>query len=162
MKFEEMAREIIHENKFLCLSTVNQQGEVWSTPLSYSIDTEYNFYITTAIDSVHIDNIRTNPKVAFSIYDSTRRVSDIDGVQIKGLMGEVEHDKLPEIVKQYYLQVFPDPEERTEWEAEWQHFTEDVAPVYRFFQIIPLEIYKRDTSTDEVDRRVKIELKDLI
>lgn len=158
MDFTKMAWDLIHNNRFLSLATTNRKGEVWITPLSYSVDSEYNFYITTAIDSLHIDNIKENPFVAFSIYDSTRRVSDIDGLQIKGIMGQVENSQLPSIVKNYYLQVFPDPIERAEWEADWQHFTEDDFPVYRFFQITPIEMYKRDTSTDEVDRRVMIDL----
>ena len=74
------------------------------------------------------------------------------------MRGQVENSQLPSIVKNYYLQVFPDPIERAEWEADWQHFTEDDFPVYRFFQITPIEMYKRDTSTDEVDRRVMIDL----
>lgn len=162
MNFTRMAKEIIIGNRFLSLATCNEQGEVWSTPLSYSIDENYNFYITTATDSLHINHIKENPYVAFSIFDSTRRVSNIDGLQIKGIMGEVERDKLPDIVKQYYLQVFPDLEERIEWETPWEHFVEDEFPVYRFFQIVPIEIYKRDTSTDEVDRRVSIDINQLI
>lgn len=161
MNFTEMAKNIIRDNRFLSLATRNARGEVWATPLSYSTDPDYNFYITTAVDSIHIDHVRENPYVAFSIFDSTRRVSDIDGVQIRGIMGEVEKSKLPEVVTQYYLQVFPDSEERKEWETPWEHFTEDTFPVYRFFQIVPLEIYKRDTSTDEVDRRVQIDINEL-
>jgi len=161
MTFTEMAREIIHSNRFLSLATRNSNGEVWATPLSYSIDSNYNFYFTTAVDSTHIDHIRENPYVAFSIFNSTRRVSDIDGVQIKGIVGEVEKEQLAEVVKQYYLQVFPDPEERSEWEAPWEHFLEDDFPVYRFFQITPTEIYKRDTDNDEVDRRVQINIQEL-
>jgi uncharacterized protein YhbP (UPF0306 family) len=161
MTFTEMARDIIKNNRFLSLATRNSSGEVWATPLSYSIDGEYNFYFTTAVDSIHINHIRENPYVAFAIFDSTRCVSAIDGVQIKGIVGEVERERLPEIVKQYYLQVFPDTKERSEWEAPWEHFTEAEFPVYRFFQIMPLEIYKRDTDNDTVDRRVKIELNEL-
>jgi uncharacterized protein YhbP (UPF0306 family) len=161
MTFAEMAKDIIKSNRFLSLATTNNKGEVWATPLSYSIDADYNFYITTAVDSIHVDHIRDNPYVAFSIFDSTRRVSDIDGMQIKGIMGEVERENLPEVVKQYYLQVFPDADERAEWEAPWEHFTEDEFPVYRFFQIAPIEIHKRDTSTDEVDRRVQIDVAEL-
>lgn len=162
MNFTKMAKEIIKGNRFLSLATCNAQGEVWATPLSYSTDDNFNFYITTATDSIHVEHIKENPYVAFSIFDSNRRVSDIDGVQIKGIMGEVERDKLPEIVTQYYLQVFPDLDERLEWETSWEHFTKDDFPVYRFFQIVPTEIYKRDTSTDEVDRRVSIDIEDLV
>jgi uncharacterized protein YhbP (UPF0306 family) len=160
-KFTEMARDIIKNNKFLSLATRNNKGEVWATPLSYSIDADINFYFTTAIDSVHIDHIRENPYVAFSIFNSTRNVSDIDGVQIKGIVGEVERDKLLEIVPEYYHQVFPDPIERKEWEADWENFTKDEFPVYRFFKIVPIEIYKRDTDNVDVDRRVQINIDDL-
>jgi len=157
----EMAKEIIKSNKFLSLATRNNKGEVWATPLSYSTDADCNFYFTTAVDSIHIDHIRENPYVAFSIFDSTRSVSDIDGLQIKGIVGEVEKERLPDIVKEYYQQVFPDPEERAEWEAEWEYFTKDEFPVYRFFQIMPLEIYKRDTDNVDVDRRVQIDILEL-
>lgn len=156
-----MARDIIKNNRFFSLATRNKKGDVWATPLSYSVDKDYNFYFTTAIDSIHIDHIRENPYVAFSIFNSTRRVSDIDGLQIKGIVGEVEREKLSIIVKEYYLQVFPDADERTEWEAPWENFTKDDFPVYRFFQIVPLEIYKRDTDNDEVDRRVQIDINEL-
>jgi uncharacterized protein YhbP (UPF0306 family) len=161
MTFTEMAKDIIKNNRFLSLATRNIKGDVWATPLSYSVDKDYNFYFTTAIDSIHIDHIRENPYVAFSIFNSTRRVSDIDGLQIKGIVGEVERDKLPQIVKEYYLQVFPDADERAEWESPWENFTKDDFPVYRFFQIVPLEIYKRDTDNDEVDRRVQIDIEEL-
>ena len=161
MTFVQMAKDIIVGNRFLSLATCNRKGEVWATPLSYSTDKDFNFYFTTAIDSIHIDHIKENPYVTFSIFDSTRRVSDIDGMQIKGIVGEVERVKLPEIVKEYYLQVFPDPNERAEWEAPWEHFLEDEFPVYRFFQIAPIEIYKRDTDNDDVDRRVQIDIQSL-
>jgi uncharacterized protein YhbP (UPF0306 family) len=161
MTFTEMARDIIKNNRFLSLATRNNNGDVWATPLSYSVDEDYNFYFTTAIDSIHIDHVRENPYVAFSIFNSTRRVSDIDGLQVKGIVGEVEKKDLPKIVKEYYRQVFPDTDERSEWEAPWEYFTEDDFPVYRFFQIVPLEIYKRDTDNDEVDRRVQIDIEHL-
>jgi uncharacterized protein YhbP (UPF0306 family) len=158
MTFTEMAKNIIKNNKFLSLATCNNKGEVWIAPLSYSVDNDLNFYFTTAVDSIHIDHIRENPYVAFSIFNSTKNVSDIDGLQFKGVAGEVERSKLASIVPEYYKQVFPDPTEREEWESSWEHFTIDVFPVYRFFQIIPIEIYKRDTENDDVDRRVQISI----
>lgn len=154
----DLTRKILKENKFLSLATTNKEGEVWAAPLSYAIDESYNFYFVTALDSIHIQHIRKNPYIAFSIFNSTLRVSDIDGLQIKGIVGEVEKNELPSIVKMYYQQVFPDIEERKEWEAEPEQFTKDDFPVYRFFQIVPTEIYKRDTDNTEVDRRVQINI----
>ena len=157
----QSARNILGENKFLSLATYDKSGNVWATPLSYAIDEEYNLYFTTAVDSTHVEHIKKNPYVSFSIFNSTLRVSDIDGLQIKGLVGEVEKADLPRIVKMYYKQVFPDEAERKEWEAQPEYFTSDEFPVYRFFQILPLEIYKRDTENTEVDRRVEININEL-
>ena len=154
----DLAARIIKENRFLSLATTNKKGEIWATPLSYSYDEGCNFYVTTAVDSVHINHVRANPYVAFSIFDSTRRVSDIDGIQVYGIMGEVEPNELERIVKAYYLHVFPDPNERKLWEAPAEYFTKDEFPVYRFYQIKPINLYKRDTENIDVDRRVEIDI----
>lgn len=157
----KMTKEILKNNKFLSLATVDNEGNVWSTPLSYYADANYNFYFTSELDSKHIINIMDNPKVSFTIFDSTKRVSDIDGLQITGIVGEVEKDKLEEVVKNYYQEVFKDPEERKLWEAPASYFLQNEVPIYRFFQIMPLEIYKRDTENLDADRRLKIDIETL-
>ena len=154
----EMTKELIEGNKFLSLATVDNDGNLWSTPLSYSYDEDYNFYFTSELDSQHIINIIDNPNVSFTIFDSTRRVSDVDGLQIRGIVGEVAKKDLEEVVKNYYSFVFKDPEERKEWEAPYTYFLEDNKPIYRFFQIMPIEIYKRDTEYLDGDRRIKIDI----
>lgn len=154
----EMTKEIIENNKFLSLATVDNDGKVWSTPLSYSFDDNYNFYFTSELDSKHIINIMDNPEVSFTIFDSTKRVSDIDGLQIRGIVGQVDKNELEKVVKNYYESVFKDPDERKEWEAPYTYFLEDKKPIYRFFQIMPIEIYKRDTENLDLDRRIKIDI----
>ena len=154
----EMTKDLIKENKFLSLATIDNDGNLWTTPLSYSYDNEYNFYFTSELDSQHIINIIDNPNVSFTIFDSTKRVSDVDGLQVRGIVGEVDKEKLEEVVKNYYQFVFKDPEERKEWEAPYTYFLENNKPIYRFFQIMPTEIYKRDTEYLDGDRRVKIDI----
>lgn len=156
-----LAGEIIKSNKFLSLATSDKCGNVWSTPLSYSWDCECNFYFTTALDSKHIKNIRLNPYVSFSIFDSTRKVSEIDGLQIKGLVGEVERTELEKVVEDYYKYVFPDVEERKEWAVSYKYFTQNEYPIYRFFQIVPLDIQKRDTENLDVDRTLTVDIEEL-
>lgn len=156
-----LAAEIIKSNKFLSLATTNKKGEIWCTPLSYVCDENLNFYFTTAIDSIHVDHIRENPYVAFSVFDSTKRVSDIDGIQVKGIVGEIEKNDLERIVDIYYKHVFPDIEERKLWASPAENFTKDEYPIYRFFQIVPIEIYKRDTINIDVDRRIDVDMKQL-
>ena len=157
----ELTKEIIKDNKFMSLATTDNDGKVWSTPLSYSIDENYNFYFTSELDSKHVMNIMDNPEVSFTIFDSTRRVSDVDGLQISGIVGQVDPNNLEKVVKNYYQTVFKDPKEREEWEAPYTYFLGEEKPVYRFFQIMPTEIYKRDTEYLDGDRRVKIDLEEL-
>lgn len=154
----EKTKELIEENKFLSLATVDNDGNLWSTPLSYSYDEDYNFYFTSELDSQHIINIIDNPNVSFTIFDSTKRVSEVDGLQIRGIVGEVDKKDLEAVVKNYYNFVFKDPEERKKWEAPYTYFLEDNKPIYRFFQIMPTEIYKRDTEYLDGDRRIKIDI----
>ena len=87
-----------------------------------------------------------------------KRVSDVDGLQVRGIVGEVDKDNLEKVVKNYYQFVFKDPKEREEWEAPYTYFLENNKPIYRFFQIMPTEIYKRDTEYLDGDRRVKIDI----
>jgi uncharacterized protein YhbP (UPF0306 family) len=157
----ELAAKIIKGSKFMTLATTDNKGGIWATPLSYVFDDECNFYFTTAVDSIHVEHIKENPYVAFAIFNSTVRVSDIDGVQVKGICGEVEKEELNRIVSLYYQHVFPDPDERKDWEAPPEYFTQDDFPVYRFFQISPIEVHKRDTVNIDVDRRVKIDVTQL-
>ena len=157
----EMTKKIIEDNKFLSLSTIDNDGNLWTTPLSYSYDEDCSFYFTSELDSQHIINIIDNPNVSFTIFDSTRRVSDVDGLQIRGIVGEVERKDLEKVVKNYYRLVFKDPEERREWEAPYTYFLENNKPIYRFFQILPIEIYKRDTDYIDGDRRIKIDINTL-
>ena len=68
------------------------------------------FYFTSELDSQHIINITDNPGVSFTIFDSTKRVSDVDGLQIRGIVGEVDKEDLKKVVKNYYQFVFKEPE----------------------------------------------------
>lgn len=157
MDIYQEAKRIIESNRYLSLATYSDE-EIWATPLSYAVDSDYNFYLVTAIDSKHIEHITENPYVAFTIFDSAKKVSEIDGMQIKGIIGQVDIKELPKIVPMYYKHVFPDPVERKEWEVPFECFTKNDYPIYRFFQIKPTEIYKRDTINIDVDRRVTIDI----
>jgi uncharacterized protein YhbP (UPF0306 family) len=161
MSNEQLAMRIIKENKFLSLATSDAAGNLWATPLSYCVDENLNFYFVTAMDSTHTEHILQNPNVAFSIFDSTRRVSDIDGIQAIGIVGQVEESRLARVCELYYAHVFPDATERAEWESPWRHFTENDFPIYRFFQIMPTDIFKRDTVNTDVDRHVKCDMNEM-
>ena len=155
-----IARRIITENRYLSLAT-SHGGQVWITPLAYVVDEEYNFYFYSALDSTHIQHIKYNPNVAFSIFNSTLPSDLVDGLQGSAIACQVDKKELPEIVDLYYSQVFTDPVVRSQWAQPVEHFMKDGFPFQRLFQIVPSEIFKLDTSTIEVDRRIEIKISEL-
>ena len=157
----EKTRSIIANNKYFVMATYGSENSLWTCPLTYVVDENYDFYIVTALDSTHVENIKKNPRIAFTIFDSTLGIDDIDAVQANGIIGQVDNDDLPSVVKMYYEQAFPDPKVRSEWEAPVENFMKDDFPCYRFFQIKVMEIYKRDTENTDIDRRVKIDIEEL-
>jgi len=156
----EKARQIISDNKFLTLATCFG-NKVWAAALAYVIDEDYNFYFYSALDSMHIEHIKYHPEVALTIFNSTLSPDQADGLQIAAIVGQVEKEKLSQIVNFYYHQMFPDPDVRARWQAPYEHFLKNEFPFQRFFMIVPTEIYKLDTSVLEVDRRLEIKLEEL-
>ncbi|MBI4785613.1 MAG: pyridoxamine 5'-phosphate oxidase family protein [Chloroflexi bacterium] len=151
-------RQIIASNRYLSLATC-RSNEVWVAPVAYVVDADYNFYFCSAIDSIHIQHLKSNLRVAFAIFDSTLSSDDADGVQILALAGQVEDADLSRVMDLYWKLLFPDPQARAKWALPAEHFRGD--SIQRFFQLSPIEIYKLDTTLIEVDRRVQINLKDL-
>jgi len=157
----ERARQTIADNRYLSMATCTNAGEVWIAPLAYAVDEEYSFYFYSATDSTHIEHIKRNPNVAFSIFNSTLSSDDVDGIQIAGVAGGVESADLPNIMEIYWQQLFPDPEEQAQWRLPYEHFLKNEFPVQRVFQIVPTEIYVPDWSVTNVDRRVEVKMKEL-
>lgn len=152
------ARQIIVSNRYLSLATFHGD-QVWVAPLAYAVDDNFNFYFYSAVDSLHIQHIKHNPRVAFAIFDSRLSSDEADGIQASGIVGQVEDATLPQVMELYWKQLFPDVQTRDKWMRPPEHFRGSA--IQRFFQIQPVEIYKLDTSIIEVDRRVQIDLKAL-
>lgn len=77
---KELVLKILKENNYLTLSTCFE-NECWSAPVVYILDGDLNIYFVSRPNSVHGSHISKNPKVAFSIYDSTQELGDGIGVQ---------------------------------------------------------------------------------
>jgi len=154
----EKARQIIVSNRYLALATCS--GETpWVAALAYAVDKDYIFYFYSAKNSLHIEHIKKNPNVAFTIYNSTLPSDEVDGLQIAGIVTQVKLIDLPRVIRLYYEQTFPDEIIRAKWKQPISAF-KDVA-IKRFYQIKPIKVYKIDLSTTEVDRRIEISLEEL-
>lgn len=159
-KVVDKARQIIETNRFLSLATCSN-NKVWAAAIAYVVDEEYNFYFYSALDSLHMQHIKNHPEVAFTIFSSNLIPEEADGLQIAGIVGQVEKHELSQVVNFYYNQMFPDPEVRAKWQAPYEHFLKNEFPFQRFFRIVPSEIFKLDNTVLEVDRRLEIKINEL-
>lgn len=97
MDYKKILQDTIHDNNYLCLSTVCSDGKPWSSPLVYDTDEEMNIYFISHTHALHSENIEKYPYVALSIYSSIQRLGNAFGVQASGKAyrieaGEVPHD----------------------------------------------------------------------
>lgn len=66
------AKDVIDGIKYMTISTVNEGGEPWNTPVAfYHLDNEYTLYWASWKSNQHSQNIRSNGKAFIVIYDST-------------------------------------------------------------------------------------------
>lgn len=151
----EKARQIITSNRYMTLSTC-WGNEVWTAPLAYCVDEEYNFYWYSTTDAIHSQHLAYNPNVAVAIFNSTEPSETADGLQMSGVAGVVDDHDLVRVMDIYWIQQFPDEEARRNWIRPPEMFSGNA--IQRFFQFTPKEVYKLDTTILEVDRRLPINL----
>ncbi|WP_407353276.1 pyridoxamine 5'-phosphate oxidase family protein [Luteimonas sp. R10] len=63
--------EILRTCLYANIATCNG-NEPWNTPVTAVPDSELDFYWSSWTEAVHSQNIRANPNVFFTFYDSTR------------------------------------------------------------------------------------------
>ena len=157
MTNEQIAKKIIENNRYMCIASASQDGRAWAAPVSYCFDTDLNFYFQTSIDSLHVENFRFNPEISVSIYDSTLRIEDIDGIQMSGIVGEVEPCNIKSVYDLFVSHVIPE-EDRCRLAPPMKVFTRDGGTTLRFFQFTPSDIFKKDLSIMGIARRTRVEL----
>lgn len=66
-----LGRDLIERILYLTLSTVDEHGQPWCSPVNTAFDADYNFYWGSAINKQHSRNICANGKAFAVIYDSS-------------------------------------------------------------------------------------------
>lgn len=94
-------REIIETIIYLNIATVDRSAQPWNTAVFSAYDEDFNFYWGSHVDSQHSHNIKDNPKVFITIYDSTVPAGEGEGVYIQAVANEVKDSE--EIKKAHTL-----------------------------------------------------------
>lgn len=100
--YRNRARSIVASNIFMCLATSGKGNKPWASTVRYHVDKSYNFYFVSSKNSRHMQNIRFNPSVSFSIYDSRARESEIDGLQADATAKILEGKEIDRVLASIY------------------------------------------------------------
>ena len=148
------AAKIIRENRYLTLATAGSDGP-WAAPLAYTVE-GHDLIFYSATSSRHCQHLNENPSGSISIFNSTEPSSVVDGVQAYVTVSIVGPSDLPAIMERYFINSFPNPEERKAWVRPASDFKGD-AP-QRFYRMALREINKPDPDSQKIDRRIQVDL----
>lgn len=71
------------DNLYCTVSTVTQAGEPWASPLYFGFDGDHNLFIRSSRDAQHMQNMRSNPHVFVTLFDSTQVMGKAYGLYMK-------------------------------------------------------------------------------
>ena len=76
MELEERAKELLSKIEYLNIATASLSSVPWNTPVYAVADKSLKFYWSSWKDAQHSQNIRSNPKIYCTLYDTTRKRGD--------------------------------------------------------------------------------------
>jgi nitroimidazol reductase NimA-like FMN-containing flavoprotein (pyridoxamine 5'-phosphate oxidase superfamily) len=149
--YNDKARKILQENKYMALATTDKDGKPWAAVVFYAYDADYSFYFLSATDSRHGKNISENPYVAAVIFDSKQKLRANSDVQFEGKASMVGEGELVKVINTYSDRLFPKSKTTPTERYDPRNYSEPSE--FRFFKIDIKAIY-----TLGPDRRVEVSL----
>ncbi len=129
---------------FCALSTIGDDGP-WVNPVYFAYDKQLRLYAISQLSSKHMQNILKDPKVAVAIFSTDQKPGgDVLGLQLSGTARLLRDDEVAAACEVYYNRggVPAAPSGQSD---PTQHMGD--AAVWKFFQIVPDEVYVFDSET---------------
>ncbi len=77
------AKEILANIRYITIASASTEAEPWGTPVLAVFDDQYNCYWTSLNNTQHSKNIKENPRVYLTCFDSTVLPGEGGGVYIQ-------------------------------------------------------------------------------
>lgn len=109
------ARDLMRNSPYGVLATASDDGQPYTTPLSYVFDGDY-IYFHCALEGHKLDNIRTNPAVSFCVVGQTKTLPKMFATEYesavafgtaKEIHGDEKQDALLNILEKYSPEFIP-------------------------------------------------------
>jgi hypothetical protein len=77
-------RQALERTDIMALSTIDEDGGPWTSPVQYQSDSQLNLYFASMPDARHVANIQRDARVAVAIYNMPGPPGGNLGLQIRG------------------------------------------------------------------------------
>lgn len=142
--------ECMNSTDYCCIATVDKKG-VWSNPVYFAWDEQFNLYFISQMHSRHMQNLNKNPRIAISIY-KTEQKGDVVGIQLEGTAKILHEEDGKEEIQHAYDTYYG----RAGHGPNVQQYINN--PTWLYVKITPEQIYYFDTRFfDEERQEVPIE-----
>lgn len=143
-QWKKFITECLQSTDFCTIATVDNEG-VWSNPVYFAWDNQFNLFFISQLHSRHMQNIRKNEKVSVSIYN-TQQKGDVCGIQLEATAGILK-DNLREIKNAYDVYYG-----RAGKGPDMQSYIQD--PTWIFVKVTPQALYYFDTRFFKEERQL--------
>lgn len=155
MDLNQLAHDIITNNEYLTLATIDEGGKPWTCILAYAYDEKYSFYFVSLPTAQHSQHIARNSNVSFTIFDSHQDFGKGVGLQGIGQVVEVEQSSFDTVSAVYFSRQYPYGNILNEFMEGLQKLLK--SGEYRFYKLTPKQVWINDPNAD-TDRRVEVTL----
>jgi uncharacterized protein YhbP (UPF0306 family) len=156
MNLNQLARDVITNNEYLTLATIDEFGKPWTCILAYAFDADYSFYFVSLPTANHSKHTVQNHDVSFTIFDSHQDFGKGVGLQGVGSVTEVQKEGFDSVSSTYFSRQYPYGNIHNEFMDGLKKLLE--GGEYRFYKLTPQKIWINDPNAD-TDRRVEVDLK---
>ena len=130
---------------YCCIATVDKKG-VWSNPVYFAWDKQYNLFFISQMSSRHMQNLMSNSRIPASIY-KTEQKGDVVGIQLEGTAKILSKNDGENEIKHAYETYY----RRAGYGPDVQGYLND--PTWLYVKITPDQIYYFDTRFFEEERQ---------
>jgi general stress protein 26 len=83
-ELQARVREALERTDVMALSTIDEDGGPWISPVQYQSDSQLNLYFASMADARHVRNIQRDARVAVAIYNMPGPPGGNLGLQLRG------------------------------------------------------------------------------
>jgi uncharacterized protein YhbP (UPF0306 family) len=149
----KLAKEIIENNQYMTIASSGVSGKAWVSTVAYAHDKKFTFYWASIPNSQHQQNIKQNPKIVFSIFDSHQLWGEGVGVQIEATAEEVGLSDISVATKAYFSRKYPYGNVLGSFGKGLKDLLK--GKIYHFYKAIPTRLWVPDPDAP-VDTRIEV------